>query len=50
MYDAFVRELQLAPGQDTDKDGLFTLQKVACLGCCTLAPVVKIDEVTYGHV
>ncbi|NLS93854.1 MAG: 4Fe-4S dicluster domain-containing protein [Planctomycetaceae bacterium] len=37
-------------GDDTDKDGLFTLERVACLGCCTLAPVVKIDDVPYGHV
>jgi NADH-quinone oxidoreductase subunit F len=28
---------------------LFTVEKVACLGCCTLAPVIQIDEVTYGH-
>lgn len=35
---------------DTDADGLFTVQKVACLGCCTLAPAVQIDGVTYGHV
>jgi NADH:ubiquinone oxidoreductase subunit F (NADH-binding)/NADH:ubiquinone oxidoreductase subunit E len=34
---------------DTDVDGLFTVQKVACLGCCTLAPAVQIDGVTYGH-
>ncbi|MCF7817063.1 MAG: NAD(P)H-dependent oxidoreductase subunit E [Kiritimatiellales bacterium] len=36
-------------GGDTDADGLFTVQKVACLGCCTLAPAVQIDSVTYGH-
>ena len=30
-------------------DGLFTVEKVACLGCCTLAPVVQIDGVTYGQ-
>jgi NADH:ubiquinone oxidoreductase subunit F (NADH-binding)/NADH:ubiquinone oxidoreductase subunit E/Pyruvate/2-oxoacid:ferredoxin oxidoreductase delta subunit len=29
---------------------LFTLQKIACLGCCTIAPVVQIDDITYGHV
>ena len=37
-------------GDDTDKDGLFTVERVACLGCCTLAPVVQIDDVPYGHV
>ncbi|MBN2416706.1 NAD(P)H-dependent oxidoreductase subunit E [bacterium] len=50
VYEAFCRELKLAPDEDTDADRLFTLQKVACLGCCTLAPVVQIDGVTYGHV
>lgn len=47
--DAVRRELKLVPDRDTDADGLFTLQKVACLGCCTLAPVLQIDGVTYGH-
>jgi NADH-quinone oxidoreductase subunit F len=50
VYDTFGRELHLDPGQDTDIKGNYTLEKVNCLGCCTLAPVVQIDEVTYGHV
>ncbi len=50
VYDAFCRELKLINGQVTDETGLFTLEKVACLGCCTLAPVVKIDDITFGHV
>lgn len=50
VYDAFRRELKLNENSDTDSQGLFTLNKVACLGCCTIAPVVQIDEITYGHV
>ena len=50
VYNAFARELGLKDGENTDAKGVFSLEKVACLGCCTLAPVVKIDEVTYGHV
>ncbi len=50
VYDAFFRELRIKENQDTDPEGLFTLHKVSCLGCCTLAPVVQIDDVTYGHV
>jgi len=50
VYDAIARELQLKDGELTDSANLFTLEKVACLGCCTLAPVVKVDEITYGHV
>ena len=38
------------PGQDTDAAGEFTVQSVACLGCCTLAPVMQIDDATYGRV
>jgi NADH:ubiquinone oxidoreductase subunit F (NADH-binding)/NADH:ubiquinone oxidoreductase subunit E/NAD-dependent dihydropyrimidine dehydrogenase PreA subunit len=50
VYDAIARELKLSDGQETDADGIFTLETVACLGCCTLAPVIKIDDTTYGHV
>ncbi len=50
VYDALLRELRIDGNRDTDPDGLFTVQKVACLGCCTLAPVVQIDDVVYGHV
>ena len=49
VHDALRRALDLRDGQDTDGQGRFTLEKVACLGCCTLAPVVQIDNVTYGH-
>ncbi len=50
VYDAFRRTLKLNDNEETDSQNLFTLEKVACLGCCTLAPVVQIDEVTFGHV
>ncbi len=50
VYDAFRREFKLEEGVNTDSSGKYTLDKVACLGCCTLAPVVQIDETTYGHV
>jgi NADH:ubiquinone oxidoreductase subunit F (NADH-binding)/NADH:ubiquinone oxidoreductase subunit E/NAD-dependent dihydropyrimidine dehydrogenase PreA subunit len=49
IYDAFKRCLGIAEGSDTDKDRVFTVEKVACLGCCTLAPATQIDQVTYGH-
>ena len=32
----------------TTTDGLFTLESVACLGCCSLAPVMMIGDETYG--
>jgi NADH:ubiquinone oxidoreductase subunit F (NADH-binding)/NADH:ubiquinone oxidoreductase subunit E len=49
VLDALHQRLEIPPGDDTDPDGRFTLQKVACMGCCTLAPVVRIDDLTYGH-
>lgn len=51
VQDAVEYQLGISSnGQDTDAEGLFTVQKVACLGCCTLAPVVQIDHTPYGHV
>ena len=50
VYEAFRRELKLNNDEDTDASYIFTIEKVACLGCCTLAPAVRIDEVTFGHV
>jgi NADH-quinone oxidoreductase subunit F len=51
LQDAIQHQLGISGnGQDTDSDGLFTVQKVACLGCCTLAPVIQIDKETYGRV
>jgi NADH-quinone oxidoreductase subunit E len=41
------RRLGVAQGQTTP-DGQFELHHVACLGCCALAPVVKIDETIHG--
>ncbi|MEN8226123.1 MAG: NADH-quinone oxidoreductase subunit NuoE [Bacteroidota bacterium] len=32
----------------TTEDGLFTLESVACLGCCSLAPVMMIGDETHG--
>lgn len=33
---------------ETTEDGLFTLKNVACLGCCSLSPVMMINTETYG--
>ncbi len=50
VHDAFRRELKLEEGVNTDSTSTYTLEKVACLGCCTIAPVVQINDVTYGYV
>ncbi len=45
---ALADELRVAPDETTD-DGLFTLTVVACLGCCSLAPAMMIDDQTFGR-
>ncbi len=40
-------ELGIEDGQTTE-DGLFSLKHVACLGCCSLSPVMMINGNTYG--
>ncbi|NQT02463.1 MAG: NAD(P)H-dependent oxidoreductase subunit E [Planctomycetes bacterium] len=49
IYDAFKRHLVIPEQEDTDRQKLFTVEKVACLGCCMLAPAIQIDDITYGH-
>ena len=40
--------LDLKDDEDQTADGFFTFIEVACLGCCSLAPVIMIDDKTYG--
>ncbi len=42
VLDALVRELEIAPGE-TSRDGVFSLEVVACIGACGLAPVISIN-------
>jgi NADH-quinone oxidoreductase subunit F len=48
IYDQFKKDLGIGDLEDTDKEKRFTVAKVACLGCCMMAPAVQIDSVTYG--
>jgi NADH-quinone oxidoreductase subunit E len=48
LIDTIEDELGISIGDTTD-DGLFTLCTVACLGCCSLAPVIMVNERTYGR-
>lgn len=50
ISDSFKRTLGIDASTSTSIDKLFSVEEVACLGCCTLAPVVQIDHKTYGHV
>jgi len=41
------RQLEISPDETTE-DGLFSLEKVACMGCCALAPVMVVDSEVFG--
>lgn len=43
------RHLQIPDGSDTDSSRRFTIDEVACIGCCSLAPVMMVDEETAGR-
>jgi len=48
VMDKVLRELDL-PAGGTTSDFEFSVEPVRCLGCCALAPVVRVDQRTYGH-
>jgi len=48
LFEKAQRDLSLSEEEMTTGDLTFTLEKVRCLGCCSLAPVVRINEDTYG--
>ncbi len=48
ILDSICGDLNVEPGATTT-DGQFDVDRVACLGCCALAPAVKIDETVHSH-
>lgn len=49
IHQAVCDHLHIGEGEDTDSDGLFTIEKVFCVGCCTLAPVVQIHGESHAY-
>ena len=53
-YEEFLKEMgfENAEAGDslTDKAGVFSIEEVACIGCCTLAPCAQIDDEVYGPI
>lgn len=47
ITEALMDSLKIKDGETTP-DSMFTLESVACLGCCSLAPVMMIGDETYG--
>jgi NADH-quinone oxidoreductase subunit E len=50
IIDAVEDELGLVDGEETTEDGEFTVEKVACFGACSLAPVMIIEDETKGNI
>ena len=48
MLETVERRLGVGAGETT-ADGEYDVERVACLGCCALAPVVTLDEAIYGQ-
>lgn len=48
ILENFERKLEIKEGQTTP-DREFSIERVACVGCCALAPVAVINEETHGH-
>ncbi|MBX3425520.1 MAG: NAD(P)H-dependent oxidoreductase subunit E [Pirellulales bacterium] len=50
VLDQFRHDLGIPADGDTDAAGRFTVETVGCLGCCTRAPVVQMDDRTAAYV
>lgn len=48
ILNSIKRELKLSEEEDTTPDREFTVEKVACLGFCSFAPVVLINDAVHG--
>jgi len=48
LMESLSRTLRVKPGESTS-DGRFDLNRVACLGCCALSPVVMVDKDIYSN-
>jgi NADH-quinone oxidoreductase E subunit len=48
LLNFFEQKLNVKEGE-TSKDGSFTLERVVCLGCCGMAPVVTVNDNFYGR-
>ena len=49
IADMLHSELKVGEGETTE-DGMFTVENVRCLGCCSLAPAIMVDREVYGGV
>ena len=48
LLDTVEGQLNVSPGETT-ADGVFTLERVNCLGCCAIGPVAVLDDTYHDH-
>lgn len=48
LINGLIKELEIPTGEDTSEDGKFTVEKVNCVGACSIAPVVIINNEVQG--
>jgi len=48
MINRMRADLAIAEGENTTADGKFTLENVACVGACSIAPVLIVNKKVYG--
>lgn len=49
IYNAVKKRLDLRDGRVTTADGLFTLETVACVGACGIAPVMVVNDKVHSQ-
>lgn len=49
VIDVLRRELAIPPGEDTTRDRNVTIEKVNCVGACSIAPVVIVNKSMHGN-
>jgi NADH:ubiquinone oxidoreductase subunit E len=50
LIDGLVKDLNIPPGEDTSEDLRFTVEKVNCVGACSIAPVIIVNKTVHGKV
>lgn len=48
LINSLVKELAIPDGEDTSEDRKFTVEKVNCVGACSIAPVIIINKTVHG--
>jgi NADH:ubiquinone oxidoreductase subunit E len=50
LINSLVKELGIPDGEDTSEDLKFTVEKVNCVGACSIAPVIIVNKTVHGKV